>query len=288
MPNKVKRKFYYLKRLVFVFGFLFILGSFVKAYFDTNVFKVNNVQFESLKLPSDFELRVLQISDVHNKVFGDNNEKLINMVEESNADFIVLTGDLIDRSTDSFRDVFLLVEEIKRVNQDVFFVTGNHEWENKRIEEFLVGLKERGITILSNENTQIRIDGTVINLVGIDNESTNHENMKLAFEKVDSDHYTILLSHSPGVVLKYDDIYADLILSGHTHGGQVRFPLIGAVIAPDQGFFPELDKGVFEFGEEQYLYIDSGLGTSIAPVRFLNQSQVSLIVINGVSKKIQS
>lgn len=80
---------------------------------------------------------------------------------------------------------------------------------------------------------------------------------------------------------KHNDIPADLILSGHTHGGQVRIPFIGALVAPDQGFFPKLEKGIYEFGTNQFLYIDSGLGTSVAPIRFLNQSQLSVIKITG-------
>ncbi|WP_231495882.1 metallophosphoesterase [Paucisalibacillus sp. EB02] len=274
--NRINKKW-----IVISLVLLFILITAGKAYIDTNVFQVNKVQFVTDKIPAGSEISFLQISDVHNKVFGDQNEKLIETVKRIDSDFIVLTGDLVDRKTTTFSSVFSLVKEFKAINPNLYFVTGNHEWGNRNTEELLVGLKKRGVTILNNKNTQITKGDTTINLVGIDNESTNNENLNLAFDGVSQEHYTVLLSHSPTVVQKYQDIPANLILSGHTHGGQVRVPLIGAVIAPDQGFFPELDKGIFEFGNDQYLYIDSGLGTSVAPIRFWNQSQISLVTVVG-------
>jgi len=147
--------------------------------------------------------------------------------------------------------------------------------------EFLNGLRERKVTILNNKNIQIMENNMTLNLVGVDDVSTIHENSPKAFNNVYQEQYTILLSHSPGIMEKYNDIRADLILSGHTHGGQVRIPYIGALVAPNQGFFPKLDKGTYQVGPNQYLYIDSGLGTSIAPIRFLNQSQLSLIKIKN-------
>jgi len=267
--------------LVFLSFIVIILGLSTKIYLDTNVFKVNEVQFYSNKLPEGSEITVLQISDLHNKVFGDNNGKLVNSVEKLNADIIVITGDLVDRGTDNFNNVFSLIERIMAINNNVFFVSGNHEWGNAYTVEFLNGLRERKVTILNNKNIQIMENNMTLNLVGVDDVSTNLENSPKAFNNVYQEQYTILLSHSPGIMEKYNDIRADLILSGHTHGGQVRIPYIGALVAPNQGFFPQLDKGTYQVGPNQYLYIDSGLGTSIAPIRFLNQSQLSLIKIKN-------
>lgn len=140
--------------------------------------------------------------------------------------------------------------------------------------------EQRGVQILNNNSTDILIKGVSMNLVGIDDVSTNHEDMNKAFTNVNNQEYTVLLSHSLSVTDKYRDIDADLILSGHTHGGQVRLPFMGPIIAPDEGLFPKKTKGVYQFKENQYLYIDSGLGTSLVPVRFLNQSQLSVIEIS--------
>lgn len=266
----------------FLLGSVFLLvGSLVKAYIDTNIFKVNYVPFQTRKIPKGTSFSILQVTDVHNEFFGHRNKKLIATIENLNADFIVITGDLINRGTNDFTNMFSFVTEIVKVNQNVFYVTGNHELGNENVEVFLRGLSECGVKLLRNQNTPISIGESVINLVGIDNESTNHEDLDLAFRDMNNDRYTVLLSHSPSVVEKYAAIPADLILSGHTHGGQVRFPFIGAIVGPDNSYFPELDKGIFEFGDEQYLYIDSGLGTTGYPVRFMNQSQVSFIEVRG-------
>ncbi|MFC2949419.1 metallophosphoesterase [Virgibacillus sediminis] len=266
---------------IFLVFILVILLISIKAYLDTTEFKVNRVQFHSDKLPENVEFTVLQISDLHNKVFGHDNQELIETVNQSNADIVVMTGDIIDRKTDDFQDVFTLVEGITDSGQDVFFVTGNHEQDHDNMEEFLDGLRERNVTVLDNRNTQVRVEGVTVNLAGVADSSTDHEDIERAFAGLQPESYTILLSHSPGIMGKYRNIPADLILSGHTHGGQVRLPFIGPIVAPEQGLFPEFDQGVFETGRNQYLYIDSGLGTSVAPIRFLNKSQLSLITITG-------
>lgn len=276
--NKSKNTY---KKWLFLVGVLSVFGVATKAYLDTNYFKVNHVAFETSKLPKDTEITILQISDVHNKNFGDDNERLLEAVKELNADFIVLTGDLVDRSTEDLTSTLAFAEGLTSISERVYFISGNHEWDNAYKQELLDGLGQRRITILNNKNTTLSIHGIDINLVGIDDESTNHENLDLAFAGVEGSRFTVLLSHSPGVVENNHTIPADLILSGHTHGGQIRLPFIGAVVAPNQGYFPEYDKGVFEINADQYLYIDSGLGTSVAPVRFMNQSQISLITVSG-------
>lgn len=271
-----KRKNYLLWTVI-----LLAIVAGVKVYIDTNTFKVHTVHLETEKLPAGSELTMLQISDLHNKVFDEGNKGLTETAVTLDPDIIVLTGDLVDRKTKDFRDVFAFVEKLTSFHGHVYFVTGNHEWDHPRVEELLNGLKERDVAVLNNRNVLLEHHHETIRLVGVDNVSTHHENMREAFVNIRPDEYTILLSHAPTVVDKYDHLPADLILSGHTHGGQVRLPLIGAVIAPDEGFFPTWDKGIYEFSDHQYLYIDSGLGTSIAPIRFLNQSQVSFIAITG-------
>ena len=271
-----------MKKLFAVVTFLtFFFACFIKIKRDTHYFKLKKVAFRSKKLSPDSKFTILQISDLHNHVFGADNERLINTVKEVNADLIVLTGDLIDKRTMTFDYVFQLLERLTAINQHVFFVPGNHEWENGRTAEFFNALGERYVTILNNQHTRITKGNDTINLVGVDDHATEHDNLAEAFRNLNSGHYTILLSHSPGIIKQDHPIPADLILSGHTHGGQVRFPLIGALIAPGQGFFPAYDKGTFQLSPGQYLYIDSGLGTTRLPMRFLNQSQLSLMTITG-------
>ncbi|MEK4300847.1 metallophosphoesterase [Oceanobacillus sp. FSL W8-0428] len=281
MKKKTKIKSGLRKWIIFIVLLLAMLLVTIKIYFDTATFKINKEQFQSDKLEEGTELKILQITDVHSRVFGAENSAVLEKVKELDADIIVLTGDLIDRKTENLEIAYQLAEELVRINPDTYFVTGNHEHENLEKEAFLAGLKDRGIITLSNENTQFEKNGQLFNIVGVSDVSTEHEDMTLAFADLDTDKYTILLSHAPIVVQKYPDVDADIVLSGHTHGGQVRLPFIGALVAPDEGLLPELQKGIYPLGDERYLYIDSGLGTSALPIRFLNQSQISLITIQS-------
>lgn len=270
-----------LTRIIAVGGTILVLALAVKVYFDTNTFKVHHVSFRTEKLPAGTAFTVLHMTDLHNKVFDEGNNKLIQTALKLDPDIIVITGDLIDRGTEKFGEMLSFVEKLTNRHEHVYYVTGNHEWDNPRIEELLIGLRERNVTILNNKNEQIVVNDTTINLVGVDNVSTGHENMDKAFTNINEELYTIFLSHAPTVVNWYDDIPADLILSGHTHGGQVRLPLLGAIVAPDEGFFPEYVKGTYEMEKDRYLYIDSGLGSSTVPIRFMNQSQMSFLTIHG-------
>ncbi|WP_010531981.1 metallophosphoesterase [Lentibacillus jeotgali] len=275
-----------MKKLLAVFTLLgFIFACCWKVHRDTHYFKMEKVTFRSPKLRADTNIRILQISDLHNHVFGRDNERLITAVRDTNPDLIVLTGDLIDKTTMTFEHVFPFIDQLTAIHQRVFFVPGNHEWENGRTAQFLNGLRERKITILNNRNIPIVKNNDTINLAGIDDYGTEHDNLEETFNNLNTDDYTVLLSHSPGIIQHEGPIPADLILSGHTHGGQIRFPLIGALIAPGQGYFPKYDKGTFRLGLTQHLYIDSGLGTTRLPVRFLNKSQLSLITITAEARE---
>ncbi|KPH71354.1 metallophosphoesterase [Oceanobacillus caeni] len=273
-----KRKF---RKLFVSIALFFLLSMIGKIHIDTNTFKLNRISLQSSKLDVGTEISLLQITDVHSKVFGENNEELIKQIQDLNVDMIVLTGDLIDRKTSDFQDVFHLIDKLVQINPQTYFVTGNHEWDNPRKKEFLSGLKTRGVTILSNKNIELEKNGSTFHIIGIDDVSTERENMEEAFYQVNDQVYNILLSHSPSVIQKYADLPVDLVLSGHTHGGQVRLPLIGAIVAPDEGLFPHLQKGIYNIKDNSFLYIDSGLGTTALPIRFLNQSQISLITIRS-------
>ncbi|WP_208590138.1 metallophosphoesterase [Gracilibacillus suaedae] len=270
------------RMFLFIFMLVVVLSGGAKIYHDTNLFKVENLEITTSKLDRDQSFTVLQLTDLHNKQFGDNNAKLLNKIEQLDADVIVITGDLIDRKTDDLQFSLEFADKLTMINPDIYFVTGNHEWENPLKESFIQGLNDKGIRIIDNQNSVIKLEEISFQLVGVGDPSTNHDDMELAMSGLNEDDMTILLSHAPDLSrAKYPEP-VDVILSGHTHGGQIRIPLIGGVVAPDQGFFPKYDQGLFNINEHQQLYIDSGLGTSVMDVRMFNQSQMTLIKVKGV------
>ncbi|GAA4061266.1 metallophosphoesterase [Amphibacillus indicireducens] len=240
---------------------------------DTTAVKVNQVYFENDKFSSEQKLEILQISDVHNRNLGGKYGR----ITELNPDLIVLTGDLIDRKTTDLTHTINLLEQLITIDRPIYFVSGNHEQESLMFEELRQVLLDYGVIELDNQYVMLEVDGIEFNLVGIANHTTGHADLNAAFEDVELAKPTILLSHAPLIT----DVQVDLILSGHTHGGQIRLPFIGGLIAPDQGFFPAYDKGAYQLDSGATLYIDSGLGTSFLPIRFLNQAQVTMLTIHG-------
>lgn len=268
------------KILISLIVILVILITYI--YYQVNFTKINNVVLESKKIPLGESLKILQISDVHNKRINEN-KSFFSKIEKLDTDIIVITGDLIDAKTRDFTNTYDFVEKLKEINARIFYVSGNHEWRGNRKTEFVQGLHELGVNILDNNNTTLKIGGMDVNLCGIDDPETGHDDLNLAFDGIREELYTVLLSHGPRVVLDGENIPADLILCGHTHGGQIRLPILGPVVAPGQGFFPKYDKGIFDLGNNKVLFIDSGLGTSVLPLRFLDRSQVSYIIIKPLS-----
>ena len=235
---------------------------------------INKPIFESSKLSN--EIRITQISDYHNNYRVDQN-KLLDEIKKFNPHIIALTGDIIDSETKDISNTMELIEKLTEINKNIFFVRGNHEIASLYEGDFIYRLKELGITILDNANKTINIEGEDINICGL-SFYIDKEDYTEAMKGIDKNKFTILLSHSPNKPIEFSEGIEDLILSGHTHGGQVRLPIIGALISPGQEFFPKYSKGIYKIGNTT-LYIDSGLGNSLLPLRFFNRIQISNIKI---------
>lgn len=227
-------------------------------------FKINKVILNNDKISND--LNIVQITDFHNNKLINKN-RLIEEIKNIDPDVIFLTGDIIDAKTKDFSYSLNIVKDLMDITEKIYFVWGNHEFRNTRGGEFVEELKNIGVIVLDDENIKCQIANNKINIIGLN-------------FFIDEKDYNIILSHSPNRPLRYLNGKEDLILSGHTHGGQVRLPIIGAVIAPGQGYFPKYDKGLFEL-ENSILYIDSGLGNSIFPIRFLNRVQISNVLVKS-------
>lgn len=246
-----------------MFIFILIIGLILYVYFEVNFFKINEVLIETDRIQKEF--RIIQISDLHNKKVGDN---FFNTVKEQSPDIIVLTGDLVDRRTKDYSYVYYFIEELEKINVPVYYVSGNHELSHKDVNVFEKELVKRGAINLDEKSVELKN----INIYGFSYYS------ELENTEINEDLFSLVLIHNPMEAIE-KNINADLILSGHTHGGQVRLPFIGAIFIPGQGFFAKYDKGLFNLNSKTKLYIDSGFGNTFLPIRFLNRSQISLIRI---------
>ena len=258
-----------------------VLVIAVDMFFEVNFPVVREININTEKLEKGKEIVLLQISDFHGSTSEKLAQKLVRETDRIKPDAILITGDLVDQSTENFDNVYALTKQLNSICPSIFFVSGNHEWNNDGRQELLGKLKELGVLILNNKSSTFAARGANINICGVDDPYRRKDNIEKAMKGVNNKKYTVLLSHSPRIRDRLGSYAPDLILCGHTHGGQVRLPFIGAVIEPGEGLFPKFDKGKFNLKNGSLLYIDSGVGTSKLPIRFLNRSQISVIRIKG-------
>ncbi|ASS74961.1 hypothetical protein CIG75_08160 [Tumebacillus algifaecis] len=253
-----------------------VLGD---VLFETLFPKINQARLRTTRLKAGQELKILHVSDLHNMRLHD---RFLERVKATKPDLIAITGDLVNGQEASFDRVYRMIEKLREACRNLYFVSGNNDWEHRRYREMADELRKRGVTVLGNEHAVLTIRDMTLNIVGVDDPHTNRDRLSLAFAGMTNERqFTLLLAHDPMIIRNEQAFQADLILSGHTHGGQIRFPVVGALVAPGQGYFPKYDKGMFHLQRGTALYIDSGLGTSRIPIRFLNRSQVSVLTVKG-------
>jgi len=257
-----------------------IVFVYIYNYDQISKFRVRDIRIDSKKVRNN--LKITQISDFHSNDLIDL-EKMEDKIKKFDPDIIVLTGDIIDSNDIELDAVIKLFETLSRLDKNIYFVQGNHEARQELYKDLKDEMKRLEIIILEDNSATITVNNEKINITGLKFHSKSREYNEViyyqeAIKDLNLDYYNVLLRHSPNNVENILSGKEDLILSGHTHGGQIRLPLIGAVVAPGQGFFPEYDKGIFRINDT-ILYIDSGLGNSAAPIRAFNPVQISNIII---------
>lgn len=270
-----------------VIGLLGIIASLVFFIYDqNNRIAHTKIIIKSARLPSAFDgFKILHISDLHNKSFGKNQAALIKKIETIKPDIIVITGDLIDRRRTAFKPVEDLLEGLKPI--PIYFVPGNHEAWSSQYAELKALLIDKGVFVLENEAQSISRNDSFIDLYGLkdpgfninkDNKVTHRELIHSSLEQWKPQSFSILLSHRPEYFNLYAQHKIDLSLSGHAHGGQIRLPYLGALIAPNQGFFPKFSSGLYTKGSSS-LFVSRGLGNSLFPFRLFNRPELISIML---------
>lgn len=259
-----------------------ILAVAVWLIWANTAIEVNEWQIESTRIPEALDgFRIAQVSDLHNAEFGVENERLVKLLRESEPDIIVITGDMIDsRNTDL--DVALEFAEEAVQIAPCFCVNGNHESRIIAWDALRQGLVDAGVTVLEDEKVTLERAGAAVTIIGLsDPDFRKPFADDLRELTAPEEGYTILLSHRPESFGLYAACGVDLVFSGHAHGGQVRIPLVGGLIAPHQGFFPEYDSGLYREGDTVML-VSRGLGNSIVPLRVNNRPEIVVAVLESL------
>ncbi len=266
---------------------LFLVSLYL--YYENNCLQVSNYIVESNRLPRDFDgFKIAQISDFHNTNSKKLTNDLVEEIKDSKPSIIVLTGDLIDSNK---TNVNIAISFIKKINDiaPIYYVTGNHEARIDNYGELKDKLEKNKVIILDGKLEIIKKDNSEINLVGIDDPSFNSNTYRddstivqdsLIPIQYDRNNFNILLSHRPELIETYAENDFDLVLSGHAHGGQIRIPFIGGLIAPNQGLFPKYASGIYEMNNTKMI-VSRGIGNSILPFRVNNRPELVIIELKN-------
>jgi predicted MPP superfamily phosphohydrolase len=236
------------------------------------------------KLPAEFQgLRVVQLSDVHHSPFLDEERinEAVRMANDLRPDLVALTGDYISHSRDYIAPCARALGRL-RAAHGIFAVLGNHDhWTDGAMMRG--ALADQGIRVLCNESERIERGSSHIRLAGVDDLMVKRDDLRKAMEETSWDETRILLSHNPAIIREAARAGVDLVLSGHTHGGQINWRLLTGrkdrkiarwLRRPSR----RLIRGHAQLASTQ-LYVNRGLGTVVVPLRYGCPPEITLLEI---------
>lgn len=248
----------------------------------------------SARVPAGFDgFRIVQLSDLHGREFGENNAQLYAAVQAAQPDCIFFTGDLVDRRTEeSSAYVAAVGAELVKI-APVYYVTGNHEWGHgmEEVERMKLALRDSGVTVLSNQFIPLTQNGDTLVVAGVDDpngyadQKTPQEVAKEVYDAYE-DPFWLLLAHRNNLFNgRYCRMGADLTFCGHAHGGIWRFPFTDGLIDTNMTLLPSFTSGFYHCKdadcEGAEVFVSRGLGNSPAFVpRILNRPQVAVITLH--------
>lgn len=243
------------------------------------------------------EIRIVLVSDLHGHSFGKDNENLVRMIGEEEPDLILMAGDFLNQDSPSADLVTTLADKLVDI-APTYFSLGNHEKEfmERTGIDLTAKLAGVGVRVLELEYEDIEIKGQTIRLGGMydyafamggwnstDPADMEPEIYEFLTEFQDTDSFKLMMSHRPEsfVLGQASQTWeVDMVVCGHTHGGQVVLPVLGGLYAPDQGIWPKYVHGLYE-KDRIGLLITSGLGSNpqLAP-RFCNPPEIAVLTLS--------
>lgn len=267
--------------LIFLLILLVILACLAFYSFRIEPFNLRVNQFNLSKNKSN-PLKLVQFSDTHIKpdFTAKNFEKVVDLINQQNPDIVVFTGDLYDHAQkySDNQNIINLLQKIK-ANHLKLAVYGNHDYFNVRSKDqgkslnYSEIMKQGGFRVLKQTSEIFEIKGKKIFVAGLENDRSKTPK-KFANPNNKNADYNILLCHQPFLYEPYKEYNYNLILCGHTHGGQINIPFISKILARENNsnFF----AGLYDLGENKKLYTNIGIGTTRISARFRAVPEISV------------
>lgn len=284
------------KKIIVVAILMILIGFFGYEFYSSKYLLTNSYYTITTGQIAE-SIRIVQISDLHNSEFGTDNDRLISEVAAQKPDLILVTGDMLNSNKDDTQIATKLIKGMSEI-APVYLSLGNHEKEIEELYGIVVTelFEEAGARVLNFEYEDVIVKGQTIRIGGIygyclpekylETNEADAEECKFLLDFQDTKSFTILLCHMPCCWLLNDGINEwniDCIFSGHVHGGEVIFPFIGGLYAPDFGFFPGKLQGLYYSDErDKTLVLSRGLGTSEVIPRTNNVPE--LVVVDFIPK----
>lgn len=271
----MKRK----KRWLFLAAAVFMLWSLYSSRYRL---EVTEYSLSSAKLPDAFDgYRIVQLSDLHAMEFGRDNAALIQTVRELAPDLVVMTGDFIE--TDADIPVTAHLVEALVPAAPVYICSGNHDWAGGGALPLRHAVEAAGGVWLGEDCAVESRDGQSILIAGVEDPNSyadliTPDVFMESVARAYPDTFTILLGHRNDWVTQYPDLPADLIFSGHGHGGIIRLPFVGGLLGTDHRFFPEYDAGLYA-SHHYVMAVSRGLGSFGALPRLWNRPEVLCLTL---------
>lgn len=245
--------------------------------------------------------RLIVLADLHGKEYGENNEKLLKAIDEQKPTGILIAGDMLTAKPGvEFHQVLCFLGKLSE-KYPIYYGNGNHEYRLKLYpdiygdmgKEFEKGLSNIGIFPLCNESTRLEDENIVIYGLEIDREyykrgrkvNMQAEYLKEKLGIPDRSKYNILLAHNPVYFKTYANWGADLVVSGHVHGGMMRLPFLGGVVSPALVLFPKYSGGLYKEDNKKdtrsTMVLSNGLGSHTLPIRIFNPGQLVVLEIDS-------
>ena len=237
-------------------------------------------------LPEGFDgCRIAVLSDLHGAEFGENNQELFAAVAQESPDYIVYLGDLEDHYRGPAAGYAETVAAGLTAVAPTYYVTGNHEWAIGDVPALKERLTSCGVTVLSNQFLTLERNGDAIVLAGIDDpngyaDQKTPEALAAEIYAAYGDPFWVLLAHrNDHFASRYSLLGADLVLSGHGHGGIIRLPFTDGLLSTDRTFFPSYTAGLYE-ENGSCLFVTRGLGNSGPTFRLFNRPEVAVLTLH--------